>query len=237
MKGGAAMPLVECKLCRANLLRNPPRGASAANVREAYAHPVSDFPRAYGTNVDSGNDVRADNCGTYGVNTGAKLAEYHMPWGWIDELTGARLCGNEDSERRSGCCRERFHEDEHKDAVGHAWCQRNHFLLSRVEVDGVITHLDLCGTQMDAQSAAWHDLGARDDLEWIAQERSFQYHGRLPDRVAYIVTYIDVQHVGEGMAAASKPLDPAGRPTEMGVALDHLRRSGSLGDALNQLGH
>jgi hypothetical protein len=195
--------LVECRLCRAEQHKHPMNTAQVRNAFAEYFHPLEAFPRAYGQNVDNGHGIRADNCGIYGVNTGAKLTEHHLSWGWIDEITGARLCCNEERERYYSCSRERFHKDEHRDAVGHRWPQQNHFLLSRIEVDGSIRHLDLYDTQANAQIAAGHDAGTTDDLEWVTQERTFQYHGRLEGRPAYLVTYIDVQRVHQGLKAAS----------------------------------
>jgi hypothetical protein len=200
-KGERTMQVIECKLCRVELQKHPSYAQRASGPITTYAHPIEGFPRAYGRNVDSGNDVRSDNCGRYGVNTGAKLAEHHLSFGWIDEKTGERLCSNEDPERRGSCDRQRFHEGDHKDSTGHAWHQRNHFLLTRVEPDGSSTrHLDLFDTQPNAEVAAFYDIGGK-ALEWILQQGSRHYLGRLPDRVAYIISFIDVGNVGRWLAS------------------------------------
>lgn len=200
---GQAVVLIECKLCRAELQKHPSYAKRTSNPIASYLHPLGDFPRAYGTNADNGHDIRNDNCGSYGVNTAAKLAEHHLPWGWIDEQTGVRLCCNENQGPHYSCARERFHEGEHKDASGHAWSQRNHFLLTRVELGGSVTHLDLYDSQANARTAAWYDLGTVDTLEWVPREGSFHYYGRLPSRLAYVITYIDVSSVRQGLESAT----------------------------------
>jgi hypothetical protein len=196
------MHLVECKICRAESQKNlSDTGTATSSV--SYRHSLADFPRAYGRNIDSGNDLRADNCGIFGANTGAKLAEYHLPWGWIDESTGARLCCNEDGNERRSCARELFHENHHKDSQGHPWPQRNHYLLTRLEADSPMRHLGLYGTREEAQFAAAYDLGNKDTLEWTPQQRAFQ-HGGTPsrsNRVTHLITFIDVSQVGEEIAA------------------------------------
>jgi hypothetical protein len=188
---------IECKLCRVELIRNP----SYAGRIGSFMHPIEDFGRAYGRNVDTGHDVRRDICEIYGVNTGAKLKEHGLPWGWIDEETGARLCCNEEPEQHHACARERFHEGDHMDANGHTWHQRNHFLLSRKERAGSVRHLDLYDSQANAQIAASYDIGGK-SLEWIPQQFG-TYHGRLPDRVAYIITYVDVSDLQTWLAGVA----------------------------------
>ncbi len=189
--------MIECKLCRAELQKHPSYSNRPADPIVTYRHPIADFPRAYGRNVDSGNDVRADNCGTYGVNTGAKLAEHGLAFGWIDEKTGVRLCGNEAPERYQSCARERFHEGDHKDAVGHSWHQRNHFLLTRIEPEGASArHLDLYDTLEAAKIAAGYDLGGA-NLDWLPREGSFHYEGRTSNRLQYVITLVDVSRVRE----------------------------------------
>lgn len=180
---------IECKLCRAELLKDP----TYASRIESYTHPIEEFGRAYGRNVDTGHDVRRDVCEIYGVNTGAKLNEHGLSWGWIDEETGARLCCHEEPQQHRSCARERFHEGDHGDANGNTWHQRNHFLLSRREFDGSIRHLDLYDSQASAESAASYDVGGK-SLEWISQQFG-TYHGRLPDRVAYVITFVDVSNL------------------------------------------
>jgi len=177
---------IECKLCRAELIKNP----AYPDPTRSYMHPIEDFGPAYGRSVDTGHDVRRDVCGIYGANTGAKLKEYGLSWGWIDEETGVRLCCNEEPHQYRSCGRERFHEGDHMDANRNSWHQRNHFLLSRKDSDGPVKHLDLYDSQASAQKAASCDIGGR-SLEWMPQQFG-TYHGRLSDRVAYVITYVDV---------------------------------------------
>jgi hypothetical protein len=202
-KARPGMQLIECKVCRAES-QNKLSGtdAQAPGSANSYQHTITEFPRAYGRNVDSGNDLRADNCGIFGVNTGAKLAEHHLPWGWIDEITGVRLCCNEDGDEHRNCARELFHEDHHRDSQGNTWPQRNHHLLTRLEVGGSVRHLNLFSTQKEAQLSASYDFGNTDCLEWAPQQRAFQHAGKplLSNQVAYLITFIDVSQIGEEMA-------------------------------------
>jgi hypothetical protein len=189
--------MVECKLCHAELQVHPSYANRTNDPITTYRHRIEDFPRAYGRNVDSGNDVRADNCGMYGVNTGSKLAEHGLSFGWIDDQTGVRLCCNEEPERRYSCARERFHEGDHKDAVGNLWHQRSHFLLTRIEPDGCSgRHLDLYDSQANAEVAASYDIGGK-KLEWLPRSGSFQYEGALSGRLAYVISFIDISRVRE----------------------------------------
>jgi hypothetical protein len=202
-KARPGMQLVECKICRAEFQANLPSADQTLDPLP-YLHPITDFPRAYGRNVDSGNDVRADNCGTYGVNTSAKLAEHHLPWGWIDEATGARLCCNEDRDDHWSCARELFHDGHHRDSQGHEWPQHNHYLLTRMEADGTMRHLNLYTSRQEAQLAASYDLGKKDSLAWTPREKTFQHEGKpqRSNRVAYLVTSgIDVSKVGKDIEA------------------------------------
>jgi hypothetical protein len=203
VKASPIMQLIECKICHAESQTNPSRANQTPSPANSYRHPITDFPPVYGRNVDSGNDLRADNCGIFGVNTGAKLAEHHLPWGWIDEITGARLCCNEDEDERRSCARELFHEGHHRDLRGSIWPQHNHHMLTRLEVDGAMRHLNLYGTREEAQLAASYDLGNTDTLEWTAQQRAFQHSGKpkRSNRVAYLVTFINVGQIGEEIAA------------------------------------
>jgi hypothetical protein len=208
------MQLIECKICRAEIRKHPSGTDRTPDSMSSYRHPITDFQRVYGRNVDSGNDLRADNCGTYGVNTAAKLAEHHLTWGWIDEVTGARLCCNEDRDEHRSCARELFHEGHHRDSQGSVWPQRNHYLLTRLEVDGSMRHLNLYGTQGDAQLAASYDLGNTDSLKWEPQEKALQQGGTLSlsERLTYLVTLIDVSHVGEWIASVEARLDSSVYP-------------------------
>ncbi|SRR6266487_137420 len=186
---------IECKLCRAERLRHPPFSNLTSDPISDYMHPIEDFGRAYGRNVDSGNDVRSDVCEIYGVNTGPKLKEHGLSWGWLDEETGVRLCCDEEPDLHYSCSRQKFHEGDHRDANGSTWHQCNHFLLSRIEIDGSVRHLGLYSTQPNARVAAFYDFGEKEMEEWMPLEKSFHYLGRLSDRVAYVVTYIDVGDV------------------------------------------
>lgn len=202
------MPKVECKLCRVELLRYPSQARRSRNPIIEAVHPLDAFPRAYGHSIDTGHDIRADNCGMYGVNTGAKLAEHRLSFGWIDELTGERLCANEDPERRGSCGRLRFHEGDHQDSTRHVWHQRNHYLLTRVESDGApLKHVDLFDTRTTAEKAAFFDSGCK-KIDWAPLEGGWHYLGDLSNRPAYVVTYIDVSRVGEWLASV-RPILPA----------------------------
>jgi hypothetical protein len=209
-KARPGMQLIECKICRADFQKNPSAVNQKHNHIPPYLHSITKFPRAYGHNVDSGNDVRADNCGAYGVNTGAKLTEYHLPWGWIDEVTGARLCCNEDSNEHWSCARELFHEGPHRDPQGNTWPQHNHYLLTRLEAGGPMRQLNLYRTRDEAQLAASYDFGNTDSLEWQPRQETFQYGGRIrhSGRVAYLITSgIDVSKIGKEIEA----VEDAGR--------------------------
>jgi hypothetical protein len=197
-EGKADMQLmVECKLCRAEVQMHPSYANRPDNPIKSHLHRIDNFPRAYGRNIDSGNDVRADNCGIYGVNTGSKLAEHGLSFGWIDEQTGVRLCCNEEPARYHSCARERFHEGDHEDATGHVWHQRSHFLLTHVETDAPSArHLDLYDTQANAEIAASRDRGGK-KLEWTSRQGSFSYEGSLSGKVEYLITFIDVSRVRE----------------------------------------
>lgn len=208
-RGRVAVGQIECKLCRAELQKHPSYARRPDSPITTYMHPIDEFPRVYGHCLDTDHDVRADYCDTYGVNTGAKLTEHHLWFGWIDEETGERLCSNEDPGRRGTCDRLRFHDGDHKDSTGHTWHQRNHFLLTRVEPDGSsIRHLDLFETQANAQIAAFYDLGGK-EMDWRPRDGSRRYSGMLPDRLAYIISYIDVGNVAEWLASVPAALLPS----------------------------
>lgn len=71
------------------------------------------------------------------------------------------------------------------------------------QADGSVRHLDLYDTQANAQLAAGCDLGGK-ALEWMPQEFG-KHPGRLPDRVAYTVTYVDVGDVRSWLESAALP--------------------------------
>ncbi len=203
------MPQVECKLCRVELLRHPSYARRSIHPITSYMHPLDKFPRAYGHSVDTGHDIRADNCGRYGVNTGAKLAEHHVPFGWIDEITGERLCSNEDPERRGTCDRLRFHEGDHRDSTAHRWHQRDHFLLTRAASNAsALKHAELYDTRTSAEEAAFFDSG-RKEMSWTPLQGSMHYLGTISDQLAYVITYIDVSNVQEWLASVPNMLASA----------------------------
>jgi hypothetical protein len=204
-------PIIECGLCRVDLQKHQSSAARrAGHPATMFSHPIDQFPRAYGRNVDNGNDIRLDNCGIYGINTGTKLQENGLPWGWIDGETGIRLCGSEELESHFSCGRERFHEGDHQDSVGHEWHQRKHFLLTRAPYGGsAAKHLDLYDTQAKAEVAASYDLGGK-PLTWVLNEnRAGQYFGVLPDSLAYMITFIDVSNVQSWLDSAMSAVVPS----------------------------
>lgn len=59
-----------------------------------------------------------------------------------------------------------FHAGKHEDLEGNSWPQNAHILLTRIDFNDKVMHLDLFRDRQQAKTAASDDSGTGEPIDW-----------------------------------------------------------------------